>query len=313
MKALLRLLVSAAILAFLVRKFGAAEVMSRLLASDWRWVVAGLAAFSVGQLVSSLRFVWALESLGRRIGFGESTRVHYVGLWFNQVLPTSMGGDVVKVLLLKPAYGMSRAVRATLLDRLSGYLFLAFAMALCLPLYFGHFPSPYPGWFAATVAFGTAAGVAVLVAGARSGPVRRRFPARVRGILLFILDIPRFLRGGYLWRQLGSSAVVHLSGVASFWALSTSLGVHATFVEHLLLVPLIFLVALVPVSFAGWGLRETGAIGLYGLVGIAATDALAVSLLFGFVLVLAALPGGVAWLLSPRKPGNFRSKQAAGT
>jgi uncharacterized membrane protein YbhN (UPF0104 family) len=305
LQAILRILISAAIIAFLVRKFGASDILSRIASADWRWILAGLAAFSFGQVVSSLRFVWALRSLGRRISMGESTRVHYVGLWFNQVLPTSMGGDVVKALMLRSGYGTSRAVRATLLDRLSGYLFLALTLGLTAPLYFTRFPAPYLGWTACAVFLGTSSGIALVVAGARSGTIRRLAPVRVRGALLFALDIPRFLRGGYLWRQVASSAIVHTSGVAAFWALAKALDVHAPFLDHFLLVPLIFLIALIPISFAGWGLRETGAIGLYGLVGVAPADALAVSLLFGFVLVLAAVPGGLLWLM-PKSPRHER-------
>ena len=296
MKAFLRVLVSATIVAFLVRKFGAGEVVGRIAASDWRWVIVGLAAFSFGQVVSSVRFVWALESLGRRISLTDSLRVHYLGLWFNQVLPTSMGGDVVKVLVLRGNYGTSRAVRVTLLDRLSGYLFLALALGLTAPLYFERFASPYMGWIACGVFMATACFVALAIAAARSSAVRRFSHVRIRGALLFALDIPRLLRGRYLWQQIGSSAVVHLSGITAFWALAHALEIGAPFLDHFLVVPLVFLVALLPVSFAGWGLRETGAIGIYGLVGISPQDALAVSLLFGMVLVMAAVPGGILWL-----------------
>jgi uncharacterized membrane protein YbhN (UPF0104 family) len=56
------------------------------------------------------------------------------------------------------------------------------------------------------------------------------------------------------------------------------------------------LVTMAPISFAGWGVREGAMIVGLGLAGIAAADALAVSVAFGLLQVVLGVPGGVLWL-----------------
>jgi uncharacterized membrane protein YbhN (UPF0104 family) len=72
---------------------------------------------------------------------------------------------------------------------------------------------------------------------------------------------------------------------------------HALHVElplftHVLLVPLVFIVGLIPISFAGWGIRVLGAIGLYGLAGVEPEAATARSVLFGLILLVTGIPAG---------------------
>jgi glycosyltransferase 2 family protein len=59
--------------------------------------------------------------------------------------------------------------------------------------------------------------------------------------------------------------------------------------------PLSNLVQAVPISIAGWGVREGFFVAAFGLTGVAAPHALAVSILFGLINLLISLPGGAVW------------------
>ena len=61
------------------------------------------------------------------------------------------------------------------------------------------------------------------------------------------------------------------------------------------------LVALVPVSLGGWGVREGAFVVLLGFYGVAPEQSLIVSVLFGIALFLASLPGLVLWLGHPAR------------
>ena len=61
------------------------------------------------------------------------------------------------------------------------------------------------------------------------------------------------------------------------------------------------LATMIPLSYAGWGIREAGAVWLLARAGIATESALAISVLFGAALLVAALPGVPLWLLSLRE------------
>ena len=73
--------------------------------------------------------------------------------------------------------------------------------------------------------------------------------------------------------------------------LGFALGINVDVITFILVVPVIFLIALIPISFAGWGLREAGAVWLFGMVGITSEGALAMSICFGLLLIVAGLPG----------------------
>ena len=68
--------------------------------------------------------------------------------------------------------------------------------------------------------------------------------------------------------------------------------------------PLVLLISTIPVSIAGWGVREAAMVTAFSTVGIEATDSLLVSIAFGLSLTVMSLPGGVVWLASRRPLGG---------
>ena len=74
----------------------------------------------------------------------------------------------------------------------------------------------------------------------------------------------------------------------------------------LVIVPPVLLLSVVPISLAGWGVREGAMVVAFGFVDIPIADAFALSVTMGLSLLLAGLPGGVIWLTSTshRTPGR---------
>ena len=64
----------------------------------------------------------------------------------------------------------------------------------------------------------------------------------------------------------------------------------------LIAMPPIFLLTFVPISLAGWGIREGAMVGLFMLAGADKSQILAVSILYGITLIISSLPGGLFWL-----------------
>jgi len=80
--------------------------------------------------------------------------------------------------------------------------------------------------------------------------------------------------------------------------MAMSLGLEVTWLDCLILVPPVILVTTLPISIAGWGVREGAMVTAFGLVGVPAEGALVLSLMFGLWGIVMGLPGGVIWLLS---------------
>jgi uncharacterized membrane protein YbhN (UPF0104 family) len=291
----LKLVVSASVLAIIVAKVDLGDINARIRGLEPTYVAGAFVVYFFGQIASSARYVYVLRALRRALTLASSVRVHYIGLWFNQVMPTSLGGDVAKIYYVRRQAGLGRAVRATLLDRISGLAILLVSIVALAPLYFQRFPR---------IAVPTIALSAVLLVSMSLGPilasratVRRLLPRLARLLLLLAADIGRFSRWRHFWPQLWTSSVVHVCGVLTYAMLGMALALPLGLVDYFLLVPLVFLVALLPVSFAGWGLRETGAVGLFGLAAIAPEPSLLLSVLFGLLQLVSAIPGGIDWAM----------------
>jgi hypothetical protein len=105
------------------------------------------------------------------------------------------------------------------------------------------------------------------------------FRARARSVLVVVLAV-----------------AVQLLNVAAMQWCANGMRVDLGLTAAAVIVPAVMLVSIAPISFAGWGVREGAMIVGLGLTGIAAADALAVSVAFGLLQVLLGVPGGALWL-----------------
>jgi uncharacterized membrane protein YbhN (UPF0104 family) len=149
-------------------------------------------------------------------------------------------------------------------------------------------------------AFGSVALVAILAFGLCVDllPLPRTLIDRwwIKGILNLIKRV----REGVLSRAglaaLGLSALIHVSTVIVVWLIALGLGVSLTPLAAFVVVPVAILASAVPVSLNGWGVREGVMVAGLALFGVASGDALLISVLLGFGVILSVLPGSITWL-----------------
>ena len=292
-----KLSISALILWLLARSLHWHDLTDAISRLQPAWALLALLIYWIAQIVSSLRCAYLVRALGGELPQRLSIRAHFLGLWFNQVLPTSLGGDIVKLAVLAKPVGSSIALRACILDRLSGLIFLMIAIFVMLPLYFRLLSY---GPMSIGLAVLSTSFLIVLLTGAwASTYLRIRFnekPILMKFTQLFS-DIWALRKLEYLGQQTWTSAVVHFNGIIAYWLLGVAMDLPVNMLQFMLIVPLVFLVALLPISFAGWGVREAGAVWLFGLIGIDQHSALAVSIAFGSLLLFAAIPGAFLLIL----------------
>jgi glycosyltransferase 2 family protein len=309
---LLRFLVSAGLLAFLVLRLDWAPMKQAIAELRISWALAALGLFLLIPLVAALR--WQL--LARPLGFDHRFRryagIYYVGMLFNLILPTSVGGDVVRAWYLDGGQGRKMtALLCVLVDRATGLVVLI-AMACCATLVQ---LDSLPTWVLVSVwsvAAAAAGGLIVLPwlgrlaerigpaqRNARNGPRGWRYWAkRLASIPAGILDALRRYRGRE--RLVGVtcllSLVIMAVNVVVVWMLGRSLGAQVPGAYYWVAVPVVTLLTLVPISVNGMGVREAG-LGLL-LAETGAPISLGVTiavLLFGLYLA-AGLVGAVVYL-----------------
>jgi uncharacterized membrane protein YbhN (UPF0104 family) len=264
------------------------------------WLAGAVGTLLLQNLVLAVRFRGIVSALGRPIGVRFAAALTFVGVLFNQALPSAIGGDALRAWQLHDDGRTWReAVTAVLLDRASGIVVLALLAAGAVALDASGAFAPLR-WALLLIA---GLGVAALVLGAGADRVPW-LPRRIREWLeksglpagVRALSQAPVAAAAALW-----SAASHLLAALAAWALAMALGVDVALGSFVTAALCVLLVTMIPVSYAGWGVREAGAVLLFARLGVPAEQSLAISLLFGAALALAALPGLPLWLL-PRAP-----------
>jgi glycosyltransferase 2 family protein len=258
--------------------------------------VLALTAFSLG--CGTLRWSLLFRAFGapRPPAFPRLWRLYMVGHFYNTYLPGGVGGDVVRGLASRDAWGKERAATAglatVLIERVLGLAALLTVISLVSLLH----PLPILGHAWLPGVLGSCA-VAGLLIGLRTAHwLAARVPGRLAGWLLRLPQAQRWLpllAAGLL------SLVTQLVPALSGQLLLSSLSDQARLLDALLFVPLATASAFLPISVSGAGVREVLFVKLYESVGVAASSALAVSLLMWFSLAALAALGGLHTLWRP--------------
>ena len=206
----------------------------------------------------------------------------------NLTLPTSVGGDVIRVAMGQDAgIPVSEGSAAAVLDRVIGLLVL---MAL---VWVGLF------WINIQLALVTGlAGMGFVWLGVR---LSQDHGHRLR-IPVFLERFSDAISMDWKHRpatvvSLTISFVAHIGSIAVAVILAQGMGVELSALGAFITFPAVILASAIPLSVGGWGLRELAAIPLMGLAGLVPEAAAAIATLFAATQLISALSGLVAFQL----------------
>lgn len=301
-----KLAVSGGLLWFISANFDIGTSAARLRQLDIGYLLAALGVFIALLANNTLRWRTVMRAIDAVLPLWQSFQILYVGVFFNQTLPSSVGGDAVRMILArKHGLTLQGAVNGVMLERVVnvfGLIVLVVATQPFLLARIGDNPAKFVFPALAAVAV---AGIVFLMLLDRI-PDRYRRWALVRGAANLAGDTKRlFLAPARAVAAVGFGilGMILLSMIVYFMALA--LGISVSLIDCVVLVPPVMLIASVPISIAGWGLRESAMVAAFGFIGVVEGDAFVLSLLFGLGNVIASLPGGLIWLL-----GDYRREAA---
>ncbi len=292
-KYLVRLLVTAAILFAILRSIDAPRVWQTLAQARPPLLFAALSLQLASTLVAAYRWQLVMHNLGFGQTFAFYWRSYFKGQFFNQGLPTSIGGDALRVLDVAACGFRKRdALYAIMIDRVTGLgALLLLALFACAAN-----PALLPEQLYRFVFLLMVAGLAGLMAGYAAGKYAWFKPhPRLAILQLLATRLYRALSAQRL-KLLLSSLLVPVLALLGFFATGRALGLPYGPLTYFAIVPLALVLSIVPVSIAGWGVREGALVGLFSLVGADKAAVLMMSLLYGVMLILVSLPGLVVFL-----------------
>ena len=272
---------------------------SILIRADIMLVIFALTVLIVEVFVATARWFIVLNWLKVKISYSSALRYLWIGVFFNQALPSSIGGDAVRGYFLckQSNCSMGEATVGVLLDRVVAMISLLLLIICCLPFWFELVTNPVVN-----------NSILLLIAGLLIcfiiGITLDFIPNKwitwkvVRGMFTLSQKSRRIIFSSHGLVLIFISFSIQLSFVFAVWILAFSMGLDVKFIDVLLIVPITNLITVLPISIAGWGVREAVIISGFGYLGINSEAALAVSIFYGLLILFSSIPGSIYWLKS---------------
>lgn len=300
MKNILKLLVTAAIFYYLFKIIDFNALIGVLAKSHGGDILVAL----LFQLGSTYLAAYRWRAISKLLIFDESlsfyVKSYFKGSFFNQVLPSSIGGDAVRVIdLTACGYDKKEAFYGVFVDRVVGLVGLLVLNLISTILFFGTFSNSF-SLLIISISLAGIAGFASLFFLNKIA-----FLQNYKFLNLFHRLANRlnklYVQKHILIKHIFISVCVHLLTVMAIYAIALSIDAKLNLQTLLIAIPPVFLLMIVPLSLAGWGIREGAMVGILMLVYEDKTKILAISILYGLLLILSALPGSYFWIKGVRK------------
>lgn len=302
-----KLVVTVGVTMYVLSRAGLADALGTVRSAEWRFVGIASAFAVVAMVLNVARWRMMLAGQGSDAPLGTLVRLYLIGMFFNNILPSRFGADVVRAYgAAGVAAGKTRSVAAVVMDRLVGAISVLILGLAALVLRPSVMPVPVGQLLLVLLLVLVAALVLLLY--------RSHGTSRLREVLLRLSDVS--LRGvrlrgrvdaaitamrsytgahGLIVRALLISLVANGLSIFNLYLYGSSVEAGVSLGDVAAIAPLILAVGLLPISINGLGTVELAFVVLFGAMGVAEPIALAVAILRRLVLLAMSLVGGVLY------------------
>ena len=298
---LLKIVVSISLLTYIYFTLDIPALLSAIRNANVWWLTLALVTMMLTVVARALRWKILLNAIDVPVTLIQLTGIYFIGFLFNNILPSGVGGDAVRMLeLRRHTKENADTVTSVLVDRFLGLSALQ-AIALGGILYDWQAVPAYIAYFTVTIFVVGMVGGLLLI----NAPLYRWLRDKIwlfRKItdISFIDKLFVSFQRYPLW-ALGRAYLVSFGFNFMLIALNVfvglALGAQATIVQYIVIVPITALALLIPFSVGGLGFREGAYQTFFGQVGVPGEIAVAISILI-FVIgnICPGLVGGVIYM-----------------
>jgi uncharacterized membrane protein YbhN (UPF0104 family) len=295
---LLKTLVSLGLIAVVFWKLDLASVWEKTRQLSGVLILSIALMFVAQVYFAAWRWWVILRHHHLKTSLSSAVGICFIGAFFNQLLPSSIGGDVARAwYVYRSGEGRKISAITVLSDRIYGMLTLVGLAVVSFPVlvYF-------------SVAREALVGVGVLIVGSSSALLAAFWLDRLPGwmqrwpAIRHLGSLSEATRAITADRRavvplLGLSMLIHGITAAAILILLAAIAHQSNLLLYAALVPAIMLMAMIPISIAGWGVRESTMIYGLGLAKVSPEAALVVSILVGLSLAAVGVLGGLMWVI----------------
>jgi uncharacterized membrane protein YbhN (UPF0104 family) len=299
----LKIFVSAALLYLALRKANFSDLASRIDVASLGWIGLAIAVTFFQIFVGVLRWRVVSAECGAPLATRQAMRFNLIGAFFNQTLPASIGGDAVRLwLVARNGAGWRAATHSIFVDPAIGLIALAVVNVASLPWSYKLISDPYGRSALLLVDFAALAGGAgFLLLGVLPWPWLKRWwgTHHLHACAVIANRVIFSRRSGPMIAAL--SLLVHVLAVVIAWCVVQSIAAPVAFGQIFQLIPPVMLITMLPISIAGWGVREATMGLAFGYAGLMTNEGINISLLYGAVSFIVGAFGGLVWIFSAEK------------
>jgi glycosyltransferase 2 family protein len=304
--------VSIILLAILFSRIDVAQLWATARLASVPWLLAAMAIFASSTLVATWRWNLLLKTQRIEIGLPSLLGSYLVATYFNNFLPSNIGGDVIRIAdTARHTNSKTLATTVVLMDRVLGLIALVFVAALGATAIgrLHHTAAPiWPVWLWAGFLAGAAATTPAVFAPAGFGRLLRPLtvfhPEWVGNRITTLTGaLARFGEDpGALLTAFAGAIFVQGALVLYYFAVAYALHLDIAFSDLAVVVPVSFVVQLLPVSVGGFGVREAFFSYYFHRIGQPIEDAVLLSLVAQTLLMVFSLSGGAVYVSRGRRP-----------
>jgi hypothetical protein len=307
----LKIAVSAGVIYFTVYQIEFVSLYRLWLDMDAGWILLSIALMSASYFAGAYQWMRILKISQFQLPYGRILGYYYVGLFFNNFLISGMGGDFLRVYDIhqhsENKDRLSPALATVFFDRFVGFITLVFLASLTGLFEIGHGASLrmvllivalFLSWIILMIALFNKS-----VAEWTIKPLGKLLPEKIYSRFQHLYyEINRF---GSAHKELlyifMISLSVQIQRILAIWAIGRALGDTSQLVYYVIFVPLIAVVASLPISIGGTGPREQTTVILFRRIGVSREIAFSIGFLAYIVSMITTLPGALIFIIRKGK------------
>jgi hypothetical protein len=302
---ILRISISCVLLIFLFKRIDAGSLLEKIKKADVPLLSTGFLLTSFVYVLCFFRWRLLLGAVGIKPAAAKLIPPFAAGIFFNLVLPTSLGGDLVRSMDLSVHTKKTKEVVASvILDRLSGAVGLAIITLFAILFGYKIIQDKIVIFYLSIILAVLSIIIVIIFNEFLYSSIKKLLHSPQAGkIRVFLESLHQEI---YIFRKnkktlanslILSSLIQVLSPIATYMV-ALSLGLKLNPVYFFIFLPIIFTITLVPISLGGIGLREASTVYFFSKIGVGNDVAVAMSVLsFSFTVAYAAV-GGIVYVFT---------------
>ena len=312
----LRIVISISLIFYLIKTQikDFSNIVEILKSSDKVLLLLSLSTHALGTYITAVRWKVLLNTQDVKLSTATLSVTVLIGTFFNNFLPTSIGGDVFRSYdaSKKADIPMGKSVSVIIVERFSGVVSAATYAVIALFLGFtaiGHRSVVIPVviFFVITIILGfLIINPSVFKLGKISNKFKfiRRMREKLSNVYNTLMSFKKYK--GALIVVLVFSFFLQFTVILNWFLAARAVGINLSLTAFIFIVPVVATIAMIPISIGGIGLRENSLVFILVAMGVTSEKAALCSLLILLMIVLVGVLGGIIYIVRPYFKGRFK-------